>query len=307
MIFIVTNRNIVEGKTSHKLFGDDFNAQGPEVIRVAKAEYDTEWKLTLFDEDTESVNSPDPSYEVFKTCASASKPCVVFVHGFNQSLKKNLDKCREIESYGVNVIAFSWPSNPGPNFILRAMKEYKRARKNSRRSVVAMERFLDKLVNYVECRGSAGEIKTLVVHSLGNYLLQNFVLTPDFENQTGIFKNVVLHQADADNPGHAGWVDKLGKNSRVIITLNETDDVLDFSDIFNPNRIGNTASNLCSSVANYYDFTHAEGADDSHRLWHKPALENGNIKEFFARVFHGRNVRRAGMGYNAALGCYEVS
>lgn len=307
MIYVVSNRDIDESKTDEHLFGDNFNQGGSDVIRVAKAEYDSGWELSLLEEDMSNGAIKEPTYEIFKYCADSTKPCVIFIHGFNQSLAKNLKKCREIESYGVNVIAFSWPSNPGPNFILRKIKEYRKARKNARRSVFALERFFDKLAFFVESEGSAGQIKTLAIHSLGNYLTQAFVQNPDFDSQTRVFKNIILHQADVDSIGHDKWVDNLGMNSRVIITINETDDVLDFSDVINPDRLGNTVGNLGSLRARYYDFTDAKGTDDSHRLWHEPADENGNIKVFFERAFHGKSILRTGMAFNPKLNCYEVS
>lgn len=306
MIYIVSNRNITDFQHDEKIFGDSFNENGPEVIRVAKAEYNNKWSLTLLPEDLSDLEVNEPTHDIFKELSMDSKPCVIFIHGFNQSLRKNLEKCKEIESYGVNVIAFSWPSNPGPHFILRKIKEYKRARKNARRSVFALERFFDKLELFVESQGSAGQIKTLVVHSMGNYLVQSFVSNPDYDNQTRIFQNILLHQADVDSYGHNLWVDTLARESRVVITINETDDVLDFSDVLNPDRLGNTAANFYSHNAKYYDFTRARGAEDSHRLWYKPAKKNTNIKSFFLRTFHGLNIQRVGVVFDPVLNCYEV-
>ncbi|MEZ8738409.1 alpha/beta hydrolase [Photobacterium swingsii] len=315
MIYFVSNRNITDDSL---LFGDNFNAQGAEVLRVAKAVQDNEgnFSLALMDEAPIMHNGDiadevqTPLEAVFEQCDNADSPCVLFVHGFNQDIKKNLKKCREIEAYGVNVIAFSWPSNPGPNFILRKISEYKRARKNARRSAMAFERLLDKLNGFVETNRSKtrkqGQIQTLAIHSLGNYLMQSMVQVPDYDHQAAMFKNILLHQADADNPGHASWLDTLGQSSRVLVTVNETDDVLDFSDFINPDRIGNTAANMTAQYATYYNFTDAAGANDSHRLWHKPAVENPTIKHFFSRVFDGKNPVKAGMQFNGDLNCYNV-
>ncbi len=311
MIYFVSNRNITDDPL---LFGDNFNADGAEVLRVAKAQQDNagNFSLALMDEAAIVHNGAiadevqTPLEHVFDKFANADSPCVLFIHGFNQSIEKNLKKCREIEAYGVNVIAFSWPSNPGPNFILRKVTEYKRARKNARRSAIALERLFDKLYGFVDANGGCGQIKTLAIHSLGNYLMQSVVQVPDYDHQAAVFKNILLHQADADNQEHAAWLDTLGQSSRVIVTVNETDDVLDFSDCINPDRIGNTAANMNAKYATYYNFTEAAGANDSHRLWHKPALENPTIKLFFSRVFDGKNPVKAGMQFNGNLNCYQV-
>jgi len=307
MIFIVSNRNIVDGRTDEHLFGDTFNSQGADVLRVAQANYYDGWNLDLLDEAMDDASIDEPTFQVFERLANDDKPCVVFTHGFNQSLQKNLKKCQEIESYGVNVIAFSWPSNPGPNFILRKVKEYKKARKNARRSAFALERFFDKLTRFVELNEGAGQIKTMLVHSLGNFLTQSFVQSPDFEYQTQVFKNILLHQADVDSQDHHLWVNKLAQGSRVLVTINESDDVLDASDVLNPDRLGNTAANLRSSLVRYYDFSSAHGANDSHKLWHEPAMNNDNIKLFFERAFHGKKVLSTGMEYLADKNCFRVS
>lgn len=322
MIHLVTNRNINGNKTNHEMFGDDLSKVGDSVLRVAIAEKpsaNTEWKLDLLSEDGLSEDTPTPLEKVFAQVANDTKPCVFFIHGFNQSLKKNLSKCKEIEAYGVNVIAFSWPSNPGPEFFMYKVKEYRRAQKNARKSAIALERFFEKLDNYVQEIGNSGQIKTLVVHSLGNYLTQAFVSSLGFENQTSVFKNILLHQADVDSKGHEKWVDKIALNSRVIATINETDDTLDASDIINPDRLGNTAYNLNSKYVKYYNFTNVEEANDEHRLWLKyvdhniwlndegGAANNEVISDFFEQIFKGNKVNNSRFQYNSSLNCFEIA
>jgi esterase/lipase superfamily enzyme len=303
MIFIVSNRNYTNFN-DERLFGDNFNQDDRDGLRIAKAEHESEsWHLTLLDEHPNDV---DPTSVIFEEVSNDNKPCVIFIHVFNQDLKKNLNKCKEIEAYGVNVIAFSWPSNPGPQFILRKIKEYKRARKHAGRSVFALTRFFDKLQEFIELQGSPRQIKTVLIHSMGNFLTQSFVVDPNFDHQLKYFKNIILHQADVDSAGHHEWVDILAQNTRVIATINETDDTLDISDILNPDRLGNTADNLHSNLIKYYDFTKAGGADDSHRLWNKPAVINNNIQKFFQSAFHGKKINAIDGSFNTRTNAFEV-
>ena len=302
MIYIVSNRNINEDYDDERLFGDDFNQEGSDILRVAKAERSDHWKLHLLAENESFL----PLERVFLESEGDDRPTVVFIHGYNQSLVDNLDKCQEIASYGVSVIAFSWPSNPGPQCIFGKIKEYKKARKNARRSLFALERFFDKLVGFVENHGETKMLRSLMAHSMGNFLLQSFIMNPDFENQTAIFKNIILHQADVDNLAHEVWVDRVGQDSQVLVTINESDDILDYSDIINLDRLGNSAFNLDAKYANYYDFTRAYGCDDSHRLWHKPALKNSHVKSFFQQAFWGKGIEGEGMQFNPQKNCYVV-
>ncbi len=300
MIYVFSNRNIIKNKT---WLGDGFNSEGNENIRVARYVASPKPELRFYEEVEGEVL---PSEKVIKEVEQSSKPCCIFIHGFNQSLAKNMKKCEEIESYGVNVIAFSWPSNPGPQKWYWKLKEYKFARQNARRSTVALERFFDKLNDYISSAGEVNNIQSMVVHSLGNYLLQSFVSGLGFSNQTDFLRNILLHQADVDSVGHEKWANKLADGSRVMATINETDDVLDFSDIINPDRLGNTLGNLNSSVINYFNFGKLSLAEDSHRLWIPPTTNNENAKKFFSQAFSGKKIMTGHLEYDARRNCFHV-
>lgn len=71
--------------------------------------------------------------------------CVFFVHGFNQSFENNLAKSLALEKeHNVEVVAFSWPSNPG-GFKTR---EYRYAKRTAIASVGALDSTLEKLGRY---------------------------------------------------------------------------------------------------------------------------------------------------------------
>lgn len=301
MIYVFTNRNITNNKT---WIGDGFNTEGNECIRVAEYVPSETPTMHFYEE---LPGEPLPSFKVIGEVEASDKPCCIFIHGFNQDPDKNMKKCKEIESYGVNVIAFSWPSNPGPQKWYWKLKEYKAARQNARRSAVALERFFDKFNDYVAEKGSISNIKTLVVHSLGNYLFQSFVSNDGFEQQTKFLKNILLHQADVDSNKHVGWADSLTVDSRVLVTINETDDVLNFSDVINPDRLGNTLRNLDSHSINYFNFGRIPEADDQHRLWIKPTIKNLNAKKFFENVFTGEKVVIGQFEYDDSKNCYHVT
>lgn len=300
MIYVFSNRNIIN---NNSWLGDGFNTAGNDNIRVAKFISGATKKLKFY-EETEGGKLP--SRQVIDEIEESAKPCCIFIHGFNQSLSKNIGKCEEIESYGVNVIAFSWPSNPGPQQWWWKLKEYKAARQNARRSTVALERFFDKFNDHIEEVGQVNNIQSLVVHSLGNYLFESFISGSGYENQTAFLSNILLHQADVDSCGHQVWADKLTQNSRVMATINETDDILDYSDIINPDRLGNTLGNLNSSVIRYFNFGKLDAADDKHRLWIEPVTNNPNAKLFFQSVFTGRNVATGKLDFDAKRNCFHI-
>ena len=137
MIIIVTNRDVrKKGTTVFKNdddapFGDDLQKR-PDELRLATAERQDggKWKVNLL---PDTKKDPHTSETLFKKVLAdmkkgrISKKWLFFVHGFNQSFRHNLDKCHALEKiYNVNVVAFSWPSNPGPALINGGPVEYGR-------------------------------------------------------------------------------------------------------------------------------------------------------------------------------------
>ena len=292
-IIVVSNRNVNKGATDHTLFGDDLNPKGAEQLNIALADKSTgSWELELLSNPTNPAYKKPSSFEVFKQAIKTNngKDWVFFVHGFNQSLEKNLNKCLEIQDYGVNVVAFSWPSNPGPQEIWKKAKEYKRAVKNAKRSTIALERCMEKMRDYIKLTQS-GDCQlnvNMVVHSLGNTLFEEFVRSSTYDNECEVYSNVVLHQADADSLNHEQWVSKLTPHTRVYVTMNGKDKVLAASDVVNKNRLGNSPDNCVADQVTYIDFTDGPKVGYSHRPWFDPGKRVTAIGDFYTEVFHGR-------------------
>lgn len=311
-IIVVSNRDVHPQHHNHRLFGDDLNPLSPDELNIALAEKNgRSWQLELVTDPKKPNYDKPVSRTVFRDAMrrNADKPWVFFVHGFNQSLIKNLEKCREIQDYGCNVVAFSWPSNPGPQEHYKKFKEYKKARKNARRSVIALNRCVDTLAAYLrefsseKCQVSI----SMVVHSLGNFLMQNYVSHPEFGDETSVFGNIILHQPDADTRHHPMWVEKLSARSRVYVTINAHDAVLATSDVVNPDRLGNTRIHEHAEGTTYIDFTWGKGVSHSHRPWHEPGEKNAAIARFYTQVFHGRRGEsEPGWEYNASNGNYQL-
>ena len=299
MVIVISNRNINEGATNESLFGEGTNTKGIDEIRLAKAIFDEEqkqWALELIPESTPIETFRDrPSYKLFEEIIEGIKEqtyksdWVFYIHGFNQSFKKTLDASYEItQKYKVEVIVFSWASNPGG--IVTA--EYQRARQAAKASANAIDRALEFLGDYLRKRPQE-EIEqcnvrlNLLIHSLGNYLVEQFVRSPVFSSDTRIFDNIIFHQADVDNQRHKFWMDRVQYGRRLYITINENDRVLKGSDLINPARLGNTSEDLTSKRAIYMDFTDGDDVGREHNFF---TGEHGNktIEQFFQRVLTSR-------------------
>ena len=317
-MLIVTNRkinkkNFKDGVGDEGAFGDKINKKGPNEVRLAHAKkIDGEWEVRLVDEPKVLKADTLPSRLEFENLRNRliekKRNCVFFVHGFNQSFEKNLEKSLALEKeHKVEVVAFSWPSNPG-GF---KTKEYRQAKRNSRVSVGALDATLEKLGSYLkepfnrEALINCDVKFTLLTYSLGNYLFQNYVVDSVYEDETRIFDNVVLCQADVDNYKHEKWVDLIEAGKKVYITINENDWVLKWSDVnFQKDRLGRTAANLVSKKATYFDFTDGDGVGKTHGLFYKKT--NPVVKAFFSAVLNGEKGENvSGLSYDPHKNSYQ--
>jgi len=317
-MLIITNRNIkksnfTNGVGDHNAFGDDINAKGPNEVRLATAKkVRGKWQVELVKEPSSFTASNAPSRKMFdslrKRLVTGKKNCVFFVHGFNQSFKKNLEKAHAIEKiHGVEVVAFSWPSNPGGI----KTKEYRNAKRTAKASVGALDSTLEKLGNYLKEPFNKSALEScdvkfsFMTYSLGNFLFKNYVADSKYDDETGIFENVILCQADVDNEGHKAWVEDIVAGKRIYVTINENDFVLKWSDInFQKDRLGRTARNLNASNTLYFDFTDGPKVGKTHGLFYKKT--NKTVEAFFSAVLNGkRGEDVAGLRYDARINAFR--
>lgn len=297
MIIVVSNRSINSGATDETLFQETPNERGIDELRLATADYDTthnQWTVDLIPEPDLTEAAP-PSQQLFNQViegvknGSYRKTWVFFVHGFNQSFAKGLEASWQLSQlYDVDVILFSWPSNPG-GFVT---DEYRRARQAAKASANALDRTLDKLGQYLVNRPFE-EIQqcpvslNLLAHSLGNFIVESVAREPIFIPNVSLFKNLIFHQADVDNRLHEYWIDRVEYGTRLYVTINEEDLVLKASDLINPNRLGNTVKSLNGDRPIYIDFTDGSEVGSAHNLFTE-VQDNPAVVDFCRRVLHGR-------------------
>ena len=305
MIVVISNRNINSEFSDERLFGEQLNPLGAYKSRVALADFNdssNRWNLELISEDNGSDEIDLSSKKFFDKIAqgikdgSYKKNWVFYVPGFNQSSRGGLDASLQIaQKYDVDIILFSWPSNPGGS----AEEEYKEVRKDAIISSQALDRAIEKLDKYVENweleNEELGITINLLAHSLGNFVLENYIRHSDFTNIKRIFNNVILHEPDVDNKSHTQWIDNITFTDRIFVTINIHDDILELSGVFHKkrlktltssNRLGNSHKNLSAKKPIYIDFTHARFVSRSHNLFLK--VDNPIVVYFFQQVFQGK-------------------
>ncbi len=160
------------------------------------------------------------------------KPWVIFVHGFHQDPQETIAKARALyQNHQLNVIVFSWPSRPekhemtmqdirklvakdvlsaslgastlgriGSNYIYKALKDrwvnYQPAMDNAEKSKAD----LLEILKIVDQHLNTERPPVLLVHSMGNYVLQNCLARRKQLDMK--FSNIILHQPDVNSQNH---------------------------------------------------------------------------------------------------------
>jgi esterase/lipase superfamily enzyme len=349
-LHIVTNRRVFPDRTGFDQFGKDPNPKGPLELRVAKVrKVGTTWKVAIQDDvvtrtiDGKTVKEPGSQAAarvLFQRLGRTRRNLVLFVHGFNNDMHAVVERAYGLRRlYGVEVVAFSWPANGGG---LKGIASYKSDKRDAVASVGALDRTLEKMRTYVTAfrqqrftrlrqeaaarSGSSREREdelmvrlaerdcpfriTLMLHSMGNYLLKHLMKSSIFSGNELIFDNVVLAAADANNKNHRAWVDRISARHRVYVTINEHDAVLRASRLKGGEeqlaRLGHYPYNLESRQSVYVDFTQAAKVGDAHAYFEGGPVANHRVRRFFRRALRGQTAEQ-GLEYDAARNLYRVT
>ena len=309
MIFVASNRVVNEGAEGKNLFSGWMPEQEFEDLHFANAQQlkdgdqpNSSWDVEqLFTVATKQLDEKDKLKlkSAFSEWRKDGKKrhWVLAVHGYHQSFEENLISSQKLQDrYDVEVINFSWPADPpgGPVDV----EVYRKSRKAAEQSMSALLALLETLSQSLDASakvdaGNRPASFTLLLHSLGNLILEKLIQDHRFNGQTHIFDSVILHQADVDNKTHMDWIDKLHP-SRIYVTINQFDKVLLGSDLLNPPRLGSSLKNLAIAKHPFYlDFTQGRNIEMQHNFF---IGKHGN-----AKIYHVcKTVIRGGAGEQAA-------
>ena len=320
MIIVFTNRVVRTGSSDESLFGDTQNTKSSNELRIAVASKHVDtgrWTLDL-QEETSGQQEP-PSKILFRSVLAQvvdgqlSPNWVVAVHGYGQSFQDSLEEAHGLQDryqvnradtrQPINVILFSWPSNPD-GIIWDAISAYRRAQMAAVPSAAALARVLQKLWDFfavpalsvVPTSNSKPQVPGFTlcmhVHSQGNLVLEYMTQIKVLEGSPLVLNTLILHQADVDLHGHHEWVNRINFASDIVITLNTKDFILILSDAINPARLGMARSGF-NSRANYFDFTGGDGVNNEHNLFLK-VNNNDVVRRFCERALTGFPVAQMG-------------
>jgi esterase/lipase superfamily enzyme len=364
-MFIVTNREVDENQTDpDKAFGSKPNPLGPNELRVAWAERKgTRWQVQVLpDEITPAmaaeVGLPVPTatnkiyasryvsrklQQLVNPAATGSKGpgrnVLFFVHGFNNDVASVLDRAESLaQTYGVEVVPFSWPANGGG---VKGVASYKSDKRDAMASIGALDRAISRLAELMQDL-HADHVKriekeatdrypddaekwdrffsaqahkwcpftvNMMLHSMGNYVFKHLLKSSSYRGDALVFDNVVLVAADTNNEGHAEWVDRIQCRGRIFITINERDSALAASRMKlgeqQQARLGHSPYRLDARKAVYVDFTDQAHVTDSHAYFEGRPLRNAQVKGFFQKALNGE-FADTGLSFDSGRNMYKL-
>lgn len=234
--------------------------------------------------------------------AARGKPLVIFVHGRGKEPNKSLNGASWVKGlavpkielgYDVSVLMFNWDSAFPSVFF----KDRTRALSHTDAAGHSLGELLQRCASYFDAR-PALQRPVLLVHSMGSIVVQKTVESGKWPASAPIFRQVVLTEPDADDIGHAVWLDRLGQSETVYVTWNADDKVLRASNDERPKNahaLGLGTQQPLASHCRYIDLTsmgpvgHEE--DDDHEVFGKGAM-NGQVFvcQFFEQSLRGSPV-----------------
>ena len=321
-MLVVTNRNLKpSSKKAENKFGGEFNEKGPDELRLAEAKkVRGKWRVDILEDEVKrgakKVWASEAAFlDLQDRMRTKSRPCLFFVHGFNNDFASVLERGRLFErNYGAEVVAFTWPANGREKGTIAGTASYKSDKRDALRSVAALDRTLEKLGAYFEKHSKSTERcnqrVSLLMHSMGNYLFKHLMKSDVYQGETALFDNVILAAADVNNEGHSAWLDRVEYRRRLYVTINEDDSALRVSRMkFGSKqkaRLGHYTQNLHSSNALYLDFSYGKDVGSSHAYFEGDVIrENRRVRRVFREMIHGKRAER-GLAYNSHSRTYLV-
>lgn len=173
-MYVITNRNIVDGETGFDQVGPSPNSLGPNELRLLEATRAGKgWNIQVLDDvmtkemrdEVETIRKKrkfkrkaalsqyakySSEYVAVKTLERIWKRrrnFLFFVHGFNNDLREVLDRADQLsKDYNLEVIPFSWPANGGG---VKGVVDYRSDKRDARVSAGALDRSLGFLAKYL--------------------------------------------------------------------------------------------------------------------------------------------------------------
>ncbi len=154
------------------------------------------------------------------------KPVLLHVHGRGQEPNKSLHQkqtVRQLEQdFALDCLLFSWDSHPAGLIGPARLMNRSIPLANAARGAQKLTEVLQVLANMAQ----PAHLPALLVHSMGNVVLQKLVQQQGWPMGRRLFSNVLLTEPDCDAQGHAAWLQGVAEQQPLFVTINRKDQIL---------------------------------------------------------------------------------
>ena len=263
--------------------GFKFNPDAPFYTSDARA-----WRMDEFSLVMDQLLAP-------------GKPVVIFVHGRGKEPGKSLQggtftkglAVHKIErGYDAKVLMFNWDSAfHGFNFLDREVPL-----SHTASGGVALGELLVQIAQY-QATHPRSKKPALLAHSMGSIVVQHAIQDGHWPATKQLFSAVLFSEPDADDKGHASWLDQVAQREQTFVTLNKDDNVLHRSTdarAAGTHALGLGTNEPLAPKAKYIDIANMGPLgkkDEDHEVFGKGAM-NGQIYlcQFFTQALTGETV-----------------
>lgn len=220
---------------------------------------------------------------------------LIFVHGDGKDLTGAVQRAKEIQKlHQVNVLVYAWPSLDSE---LGAIKNFKNSYTNVEKGTLIFSQFLKQIhkIKSIKNHNFSNGSVSILLHSLGNYYLENLVENNLHQSFTIPFiDNLIINAAAVEQKEHNQWVEQLAFQKRIYINSNGKDINLIGLRIFSTRnmQLGEDPKPPFAANAFYVNFTDAVGASippgPSHSYFFASVTdESKRIKDYYTELFNG--------------------
>lgn len=204
-------------------------AQSSIDLEITKYKFNSNYPLYVRDGSKFGYEEVDKALD---RVYSTGKPVVMFIHGRGNEPNKSLDKAtfveggavRKIEEqYNATVLMFNWDSQA---FLYDRSKPLSKMKQ----SADSLSIVLSKMWNYFEAHPKLKR-PSLIAHSMGSIVVETYVKKFGWlaNADKALFSRIFFTSPDADNLNHWVWLTEIGRNEKVYLSVNKSDDILEKS------------------------------------------------------------------------------
>lgn len=290
----------VHQRSNHHFCESRTESRSAHLLETAVARMKFNPDMPLYTSDAQGWRM-DQFDAAMSRVSADGKPVVLFVHGRGKEPGKGLlggtftegKAVHKIErGYGVNVLMFNWDSAfNGFSFLDREVPLG-----NTSAGGAALGRVLAALAQH-QAQHVSTRKPVLIAHSMGSVVIQKAVTDGHWPQAKGLFSAVLFSQPDADDIGHAQWLDEVATREKVFVTLNRDDRVLQRSTDARPtgaHALGLDTTQPLARHATYVDISRMGPTgqkDEDHEVFSKGAMNQQIfLCQFFTQVLTGQTV-----------------